>query len=446
MLVVVEEVPGRRLALVRQDPPPHRARRVAVLLLWLAGIVVSAVAFVLPGSDSFFFHATLAALLFLPGYVAFNDLRGRLTYWSHLAWDADRARFEARLAGRWLFGSRVVSIPFSRIDALGFEIGSEEGWPLQILMRLDYRGEAAPQESRRISIPFRVAALDRRAEGMDLLCRVARIMGRRAYAVRRADHRCLRLDLPAEGAPERGALIPVPPCAEPADYENDAVAQALFVPPPPAVPPFDFYPQRPIGQYTVEEWAPGRRVRIEREQDISGDLLGAASAGSGIMCLVSVGAALLFELTGMVAAPRRDAVLVGVAAGLADVGRRLYGASGRAATFDWPAREAVYRRYGRTRRAPLDAIAEVVLRGRERLERLSSVPHPFFWCEVVVRLGGASDEEVVLETRDACDDPDTPYQQALPLAAGLASALGVPFRWEEYADAFRRAIVRRILP
>lgn len=455
MLVVEKDEPGRVLTLAWRGAPPRLGRRIFLFALWVAAIGVGAIAILLPGGDSVFGHLFVGLLLLFPGYVTLSDLRHRLPYWSRIAWYGRETRFFARLSGYWFLGAREFAIPFSALREVRFEIGADApppgararecpspARPTPLLLRLAWQDGPGPGEPRRLAIAFQVQGLDRRAEALDFFSRVAAILRRPFFVVRRSDHRCLKLDLFTDRESAGAGASPVPTPGAPADYDRDG-AIAPPAPPPVAVDAYRHYPGKPLGRYTIDEWQPGRRVRISRAANLGRDLLDAASAGCGVAFLAGFAALIAGELAGGAGA-RSHAALVALGAGAVAMAWRVVSDHGRSTLLDWTAGRAVFRRAALAREAPLATVRAVVLRGREAIRRISSVPYTFYWCELGLELEGGA-EELLLATNEFVDDPDAPYHQLAPIAMDLAGALGVPFRWHEFEDASVRSVVREAI-
>ncbi len=114
-------------------------------------------------------------------------------YVSRTSWDAGDGVFEFIESGWMLFGRHRTRLPLGALRSLEMTVGSETsrgGLPVRLAIafsRDGARGEVVQ------SLP--VESIERRAEAMDLLFRIARITGHSRYQILRSDPRELRIVL-----------------------------------------------------------------------------------------------------------------------------------------------------------------------------------------------------------------------------------------------------------
>ncbi len=430
MYVLVDDRPGERLVLERRGLPPNLLGRIALSLMLLVPAGLAVAMFLHPTAPGVIFGAILLALAAL--FAGFGSAMGD---WSRLAFDAPAGLLEARWAGFFLWGRSTTRIPFDRIVALSIAAGAEGEGVLDLTIEIGYRD--GREKTRELSAPLRVRALDRRPEAMDLFFRVARILGWKAWRVRRSDPR--RLDL--EGARERRPGVrDLPAPGEAADYDSDE-AVGRIADPGTRTAPFD--PAKLGGRFKVAEWKPGHSVRVRRDPIHP---MAAVVNGVGAAFVVAV------VMFWMILPQAADYVpllvrwywttvlsagaLAGVAAALASL--RLGGALDVA--FDWTDRRMTWREGATGREVPFDRLLRLVLRGWRKKEQETkgsgkdrrTETYWVYWCELEVH--DTAGRGILAVTDETRDDPDVPYLASLPLAVDLAKSLEIPWRWMEYAE------------
>jgi hypothetical protein len=105
----------------------------------------------------------------------------------------------------------------------------------------------------------------------------------------------------------------------------------------------------------------------------------------------------------------------------------------RQARFDWSTRTATFVDRGIDETIPFDEIKEIILRGHVThlgRTKTQSKAH-FHWCEVVA-VAGVRERVVAISTKINEDKGDAVYAMSAPLAAELAAALSVPWRWTRF--------------
>jgi len=186
---IEDEHPGRALRLKWHGRPPATwalwAPYLATLLLV---IVLAAVAFFLRTQLNEIMHQGLAgpsdgllalvltamASALYAGTVIRGSYHGAMAcgYWSELDWNAASGRFSGKFVGVPLIGNRRLDVPLAQINGLQFEVGPEDTKEMLIELRVDFR-EGRPE----VRVPLIVQNLDVRVEALDLLFRLARIVG-----------------------------------------------------------------------------------------------------------------------------------------------------------------------------------------------------------------------------------------------------------------------------
>jgi hypothetical protein len=309
------------------------------------------------------------------------------------------------------------------------------GWGRRRLESSPMKFEIGPEGKSAIGItchsggeafPLLVEHCDRRVEALDLIFRWARAAGRQGYRVGRSDPRLLEISLSRKAA---GDAQLVPSLHHPPQYELNVLPKT-FQEPEIKVSPFDpgSLPNL-CPEYQPAEWRPGEHVRFYRPQveRLKVKIVGAVGALGG----AALGYFFLSEFVGL-----RWPATVGasIVAGIGAAAWEWYRGREREVVFDWMDGTALMRVGRHSREVELKDIEGIVLRGRKGTDSTGSGKHrrtyPVYWCEVELTLPGP--DAVILTTRRFREDPERPYQGMLPIVVGLARALGVPFRWEEY--------------
>jgi hypothetical protein len=290
-----------------------------------------------------------------------------------------------------------------------------------------HRGRTGP--ARESVVRLDVLGLDTCDKAADLAFRLGAAMGLSHYRVVRSDPRRIEIELAGRAG---DGFEPLPPLPRQTSYASGGVppaasrvAAAYRTPEP---DPSGF-PGARDGR--VIHWAPGREIQVDTPR-------GAAVLG----CLP-------FAVAGLAAGPLfwllfRDgsaAVVVGIV-GLALGGVALAMAAKslpRRVRIGWSEREMVVSDPFSRRRIPLDRVSAVDVRCVRRSYKTGSqhsrkVHHRLYSCAVDARArGDAGTTSVgILVTREFEDDPERPYDAALPLARELAETLGVEWRVVDY--------------
>ena len=105
----------------------------------------------------------------------------------------------------------------------------------------------------------------------------------------------------------------------------------------------------------------------------------------------------------------------------------------RQVRLDWSTHSASFTQSGAGPSVPFDKIKELVLAGHLlQLGGTKASPGSttHYWCELVASEGTSRH---VIAVGKYFEDPDTAYQMVAPMAAELATALSVPWRFEDFA-------------
>lgn len=353
-------------------------------------------------------------------------------YWSALDWDRARNTLTVTFAGWCLWGRKRLEIPMSALRGVRLEIGPEGGQAVPIEFQCEHG--RPPGRPRPLACAFHVRGLNRRKEGLDFAFRIAHILGRTRYAVVRHDVRRLDVELPFDRG-SRAETTRVPDIETPAAYADDA-SRYGFDEPAEVIPPFQPEQFVVMGDVTpVTEWRPATRVRLFIPAMRIRDAL-TASAIVGAL----PGGLLGYMLLGPLVAERGVSPWVAVSQGaaVAIVAMALFLRTWfkeREVILDWTAHEAVFRRGGRSRTASLRHARRLMLSGRKRRATESTGSkrtrrYWVYWCELKLEFTGVS--ETIAVTEECRDEADAPFLLLLPMASELATALSIPWRWEEY--------------
>jgi len=127
------------------------------------------------------------------------------------------------------------------------------------------------------------------------------------------------------------------------------------------------------------------------------------------------------------------AVLAGVAAILLRTVIEKSRLAPRQVRFDWSTRSASFTQSGAGPSVPFERVGELVLIGHLlQLGGTKASPDSttHYWCELVASEGT---NRHVVAVGKYFDDSDAAYQMVAPMAAELATALSVPWRFEDFA-------------
>lgn len=186
------------------------------------------------------------------------------------------------------------------------------------------------------------------------------------------------------------------------------------------------------------DWQPGTLVRLE---------FGAGSIVEKIPPIIVTGivaAVAVFVVMGWLELGGRWlwAFLAGAAALLVRTGIEKSQLQPRQVRLDWSTRSATFSTSGLDATVPFHRFKELVLRGHvvrlRRAEGEGTVGH--YWCELIA---AAEHGEHTVAVGRWFDESDPAYRMMAPMAAELAAALSVPWRWEDFTPP-ASAILERI--
>jgi hypothetical protein len=439
--------PGVRLFLDREPAPPVPDIIAAVILgfgtLFLAA-PASELFTVGRGMSDFPWPLVAAAgtmtVLMTLGFISLVWSLVRDTIVVHQL-HADGVTSELRVVRKGLFGllGGDRRIPTGRIERLrvsndvpntrGLAVSRDDGgMPVHVSL-----WTAGRSKNRRpdVDVAFRVAALDKREEVLDLALRLGATCGFAAYRLTRSDVRDIEIEM-SRTTPGDEAI----PALAPADYVRDHVAPEVGAAAAQEKTPH-FDPTGFRGDFRVDEWTPGERVRFRKP-------FGWTALGCLPFVVVPLGLAVA-ALVRWVSHRQVDQI-VGAAFFLA-VGAvplllfilMLRSAWPRQTTLDWRTR-----RMTSTGLPPiaLSALRAVELRG-VKIHHTPSKGRPYwsFHCDVVVDhehpVQGVPTSTVIVSTDRFVDDSATPWRLGVPLATDLAHALGVERRLTDYVTLRR---------
>lgn len=429
MFTISRDEPGVALELVRAGGRGRLGWRLWTSAWWLLlgpGALLAGVAWIVDAP----LHAPLAVPIL--GFGLLVNLMFLAATWNE--WEPLRVRWDRRagelgLEVPWLLWlRRELIVPLPALRSVKLEAGPEEqGRPLRLALHLSWEDDGG--RTRRGPVALEVPALDRRDEALDLLFRVARVIGWAGWLPLRNEPRLLEAELVRKG---KARLVPE--VKGPADYTLREVEVArTFEEPARRFEPVD--PARLCGEpYELLEWAPGKRVRVGYLHRLN---IGPAGAAAGAACVGAfagavAGLLLLGPVVELLERPAAAAPLLGALVGAA-VGawRGAHSLRSRAIELDWGRGELrVAPHEGPERRVPLADVEAVVLRGRYR-RRGGGRGHPrstAHLAELDLALPGP---DVTLLRTPPCASAEAAHEAGMPAAVELARALGVPVRWEE---------------
>ncbi len=344
-----------------------------------------------------------------------------------------------RATGEWVmedwapiaFFARRRVLPISAVEWMEVRtlrvFGALEGAALPLQVRLGLRGGGTFELPQRIE----VHGLDKRDEVLDLAFRFAHVAGWAHHRVVRNDHLEFHVDVSRAA---REGSTPVPPLSGPAEYERDQVGI-------PAgrlehdVPPFD--PASFASEYRVVRWDPGRDVWLSRE----------ATPGQAVRNALGCGGLFLFGTAVVWVASMAWDLPAFLPAVTTTGGLALYGltvlhyrrrALSGQVRVDWWNRRISIERFGERVEVPFDIVEriEVVALRNEHLSTEGQTPYATYRVQIFARLTRALREamrtEMIVETKETRDDPETPYRSGLPFGIELARAIGVPCEYRDF--------------
>lgn len=491
-------MPGQFLRLDWQGLRPRLLARTAPLLLFVAAVGLAAAmlwqAFgadvqkaMVQGGANLIDLVPLGLIAVVGSGVAWTgfgfvlQVGKSLGYFTSLTWDSRQAEFRGVFRGTPLLGWRTIVVPLANIQSVRFSIGPEGQGPLRIDLRIELTTDGPA-----VAASLQVEHVDQRAEAMDLLFRMARIVGLRSYHIERNSPRRLDvaivqepkprdlsdhdyddnlddadLDRPVSddeldniGADEDDGddefdddefdeddnghygpeLFPVPDDRSMARYEMNA-PPAGFSEPQTVVAEFD--PERlaaSVANIKLICWEPGKLVRVHRPAWPLAASIGLPAAGG-----FAVGMVAGWPVFGWIALLARPAT---IAPWMAFVAAALIGAVAlfvywwprmfeREVVFDWQHRLVRWRYGSRSSELSLSAVQSLSLggvrssRGRGGgFGRSTSVAHEY---RAQLQMSLPESDEVVIETDTWKENANEPFEQLLPFTVALARALGVPW-------------------
>lgn len=454
-LRVATDEPGQRLLLVWQGWPPNFLLRngLTLFILCFAITFFSVISLVtqakLPPGWMFRFDILwrVAVVLGLFGGVAwfvsrqwFSMIGSHFGYWRSFDWDLQRGDFQAIYRGHFLGGGRTLIVPLTSIRGITATLPAAKQGRLPIELQFHPQGAAQRGNGERLQLD--VEHLDQRPEALDLLFRIARVIGLQSYVVQESTLRTMKLKLLRSGPETKGTIaanreedelaegkqLSIPAANEPARYDLDLapVGQAAS---PPKVPPFslnDLKGQVELMQITT--WEPGRRLHILRPglPSVVWRILGFIGALSGAI----VGG---FLLAPQLPNPGWVTCLVsGIVGGIVALVLGAWIFREREVIFDWNNGQCWWREARWEHQLPFEEITACVLRGttvtRTRNDSTSIEYRTDVLLETVYRT------VLVIGTDGSSSDPDKPYRALVSFTANLADALHVPWRWDEYTS------------
>lgn len=448
-LRIADDQPGRRLRLVWQGWPPHCLARNGLALLIatfnIAFVVIIGVVTVpkLPPGWMFRFEILwrVAAVGAIFGgtslFVSRQWIRmigSQLGYWRSFDWDAECSTFRALFSGSFLGGRRRLEVPFSAFRGFSATLPAERRGRLPIEIQFHQKTGTVTISSEPIRLE--IDHLDQRSEALDLLFRMARVIGLKSYVVEESTLRTLKIKLvhldprnntsAAADELREGKLLPIPAIEDRARYDLDIVSTEI-----PQhqikVRPFalaDLQGQVELSQIT--HWEPGRLVHILRPGlpslvwrvlGVIGGLAGAIIGG--------------FLLAPALPYPGWSTCLVSAIAGAVValvVGAWVF--REREVILDWSNGQVWWRESRWENRLTFEEITGCVLQGTKVTKTeddSSSIAYRTdVWLETLYR------RVLIIGTDTSSSDPDKPYRALAPFTAALAESLHVPWRWDEY--------------
>lgn len=228
---------------------------------------------------------------------------------------------------------------------------------------------------------------------------------------------------------------PVPRSLGQADYARDTVAPAARAAiAEEKIPPFD--PTGFRSDYRVATWNLG--VEVEFRKPLSFAAIGCLPftllvlAGPAIFPFVQTTGGIGDDVLGRLFVSGFLG-LFGLIIGGAAIGAVVSGLP-RRVRIDWTARTIAIWTPRKSTLIPFEAVKALEMKVVHRVVGSKS-PRHYHFCEVGVQVKsqalGTATYQRLLETEHFQDDPDTPYQAALPLATELAKSLGVERRVTE---------------
>ncbi|MEK6239429.1 MAG: hypothetical protein N2C14_32325, partial [Planctomycetales bacterium] len=288
------------------------------------------------------FYLLICGVGFSIGAVFFN-------YWKWLRFHKQDG-FSAHKASWYGFGGERRGAKAANIQRIELQLDSEGAARLPLMLTVWRESEIIPAQ-----MELSIAHVDKRAEALDLLFRIGRLMGMKGYIVRSSGIRYLQVELVCETGDAEGVQS-LPEATGTARYDLDQIQSAVEVPKV-AVPVFDLETARRAMPLTkIVEWSPGDRVHFHRP-------IPPLSA----FVIIGVVGSLIGSVAGFLPLPFNSWLMAGLGtvagAGLICL-YTFFQVRQREVYFDWAAGEVWWRVGGRLRRSPLSDIQELVLWGR----------------------------------------------------------------------------------
>jgi hypothetical protein len=285
------------------------------------------------------------------------------------------------------------------------------------------------QEPRQRTVPLDVLGIDTVEKVADLSYRLGAAMGLRLQHVVRSDPR--RFEVEIAGAPAPGFdPLPVPEAA--ADYAVARVARGAAEAARSMVAPALDVARFPA-DWRVTRWAPGDEVQFDRP--LQGSAFGCLSVAAGGLLLGPAVWFMFRDAAGTVVTMLVVTTLVGLLISAIAAAVALSSLAQRT-RISWSGHSLTVGHALRRRQVPLDEIRALELRCiRIRVggdHDTSSAAYTEYLCALrAIRAETGSGLELV-RTRPFRNDPESPYDAALPLAAELAKGLGVDWTVTDY--------------
>jgi hypothetical protein len=257
------------LAISWSGPPyRHRLRQIASLILLVAAVYWGRLAHTtwlefqgnrFQRDSAPILAAVLVCLLFLAHSLA-SFVAHVVAYWRELIWDETERTFVARRRGWLWYGNRTITIPFDRMRSLHLDLGREGRGAIGVKLRI-YEKDSLSSifDADLTSLGF----IERRlAQGFIFtLGRIVQAIGYTVScrSIREYTFRLWMTPPPKEEDDEEDRPKPFPPLGtivEPPFTNLAALALQRFR---------SFDPNKTGLEFTrVEEWSPGKRVRLVR--------------------------------------------------------------------------------------------------------------------------------------------------------------------------------------
>lgn len=359
----------------------------------------------------------LGTLLLVAGFPLIVALR-QLSFVRSLRWDQISQQLQVT-RNVLLFFRRRQTVPFDEISDLQWIVGEEHGDDLDLHLLI------STEASTSIAIDLRVQDVNLRAEAMDLFLRLARTCGLKYYGNEDTETVAMRISASREQAP---GFQSIPQDQQLARYELDQTGTTVEIPPP-QVGDFqpDFYHDWNI---RLEEWEPGKKIHFLRPAPTLSEMFFIGIA-FGVLAAIVFGISLsnLSGLNRLLAAGVAGVITVPIA-GL--IFRFLY--PRRETLIDFGSQQVNWSRGLRSFQICLRDVKHVLLWEIERKRRRSEGgSFPVYQCQLYLTTSDGS--QWMLTNNDSfSSDREVQRHSLEPLAAALAKALNVDWRWRGHRD------------